>query len=154
MELWEREWLSVLKSGQVRIEAHDYFNENPFRGDIYFCRGVLREYDDDEAIRFLSRMIPALRENPKSRIIFNEIVVPTDIVDKSRFNLAPSQYISPTQSNYQRMAHIMTMNTWTMFGGKERTFDQFQQLFGKAGLKLEEFYKFSIFTAMMECCVA
>jgi hypothetical protein len=105
-------------------------------------------------VKFLSQIIPALRENPKSRIIFNEIVVPTDIVDKSKLLLAPSQYISATQSNYQRLAHLMTMNTWTMFGGMERTFEQFQMLFDKAGLKLEKFYKFSIFTVMMECCLA
>jgi O-methyltransferase domain len=143
-----------LESGQVRIEGHDYFQENPFRGDIYFCRGVLRDYDDEEALKFLSWIIPALRENPKSRIIFNEIVVPTDIVDKSKLLLAPSQYISATQSSYQRAAHLQTMNTWTLFGGKERTFEQFRVLFDKAGLKLEKFYKFSIFTVMMECCLA
>lgn len=143
-----------MESGQVRIEAHDYFTPMPFRGDLYFLRGVIREYDDNEAVKVLSLLATALRENPKARIILNEIVIPTSIVDQARYNIAPSNYISDRQSNYAPMAHLMTMNCWTMFGGKERTYEEMNSVITRAGLKIENFYKFSIFTVMIECCLA
>jgi hypothetical protein len=101
----------------------------------------------------LSTLVPALKENPASRVIINEIVVPTSIVDGTKYNTPPSQYIAERQSN-TGMAHLMTMNTWTTFGGKERTFDEMNSVITAAGLKIENFYKFSIFTVMMECCLA
>jgi len=126
----------------------------PFRGDIYFLRGVIRDYDDTDAVKVLSMLVPALRENPKSRVILNEIVIPTSIVDKTKYNESPSNYIADRQSNYPTMAHLMTMNCWTMFGGKERTYQEMNSVITAAGLKIENFFKFSIFTVMMECCLA
>jgi len=126
----------------------------PFQGDLYFLRGVIREYDDDEAVKVLALLAAALPENPKARIMLNEIVIPTSIVDESKYNTAPSDYIDGRQSNYAPMAHLMTMNCWTMFGGKECTYEEMNSVITAAGLKIENFYKFSIFTVMMECCLA
>ena len=119
-------------------------------------RGVLREYSDEDASKPLAAIVPALKKNPAARLLINEIILPTLVISDtdSKNNKPVSDYIPSQQSSCVDMAHMMTMNTWTMFGGKERTFEEMKSVIEKAGLRIDKFYKFRTFTVMIECCVA
>src|SRR5271168_5108820 len=105
-------------------------------------RGVLREYSDEDAIKPLAAVVPALKKNPAARLLINEIILPTLVIsDADTKNKPISDCIPSQQSSCIDMAHMMTMNTWTMFGGKERTFEEMKSVIETAGLRIDKFYK-------------
>lgn len=146
--------------------AHDYFTPNPSRGSAFFLRGVLREYDDEEAIMILRHVRDAMiASGPHCKLLINEILTgPMGVVPDHALagGFAPSQFVigSTTNSNdvlaqsaWPELANLITQSACVVFGGKERSGTEMFALLKTAGLYVEKLWKMRSFIAMVECLV-
>jgi ubiquinone/menaquinone biosynthesis C-methylase UbiE len=98
----------------VKLIAGNVFDSVPEGGDAYLLRHLLHDYDDPEAGKILQNIRRAML--PSARVIVLEAPLPTDATP------APGRWLD---------LHVMLLN-----GGRERTLDEYSQLFEQAGLKL------------------
>lgn len=90
-------------------------------------------------------------------MIINEVFVASPVImpaTSSFSTSAPSDYIPRKQSALADMANAMTWSTFSLFGGKERSYAEYQDLLNQSGLKVSRFYRFRTFTVMLECELA
>ena len=92
----------------------DFFESVPQGGDVYVLKNIIHDWDDDRAIAILRNCRSAMASQGK--VLLLERVLPAG-----------------------REPHpglIADINMMVMVGGRERTEDQFRELFAQAGLKL------------------
>ncbi len=92
----------------------DFFEAVPKGGDLYILKNIIHDWDDDRAIAILRNCRKAMAS--EGRVLLLERVLPAG-----------------------REPHpglIADINMMVMVGGRERTEDQFRELFAQAGLKL------------------
>ncbi|KAF4547591.1 O-methyltransferase domain-containing protein 5 [Elsinoe fawcettii] len=137
-----------ITASQVSFEVQDYLEPNRSDGDVWFLRGVVREHDDQEAIRLLSNIAEAMARTPGSRMLINEICCgsATVILDEDE-DAAPSTKISEQQSMWSQLGNTMCWNTYVLLGGKERSFQEIKMLVHAAGLEVTRFYQMRSFIA-------
>jgi SAM-dependent methyltransferase len=93
--------------------AGDFFESVP-DGDLLLLRYVLHDWDDDAAVRILARCREALR--PGGRLLVLELTID----EPGGAPIGPSQ----------------DLNMLVLFGGRERTVQEYGGLFDAAGLRL------------------
>lgn len=98
---------------RLSAEAEDFFESAP-EGDLLLLRYILREWNDESARRILTTFREALRSG--GQVLVLELTV----------DQLGGPAIGPLQD-----VHMMVM-----VGGRERTTDEFGELFAAAGLKL------------------
>jgi hypothetical protein len=98
----------------VALVAGDAFSAVPEGGDLYLLRHLMHDYDDPECLRILSSVRRALSR--EARVLVLEKPIPTD--DR------------PTPGRWLDL-HVMLLS-----GGRERTVEEYERLFGQAGLAL------------------
>lgn len=109
-----------------------------------------RDYEDDVAVKILAQLIPALRKNPKAKVLVNELIVPTLITPSASTDAPASRRLPAAQSGYPTTCHMMSLSTMALMGGKERTFGDIVKIGLRAGLKLSRFHQFRMFTGTVE----
>lgn len=99
----------------VQLQAGDFFEAVPGGADCYLLKLVLHDWDDDRAERILGNIRAAMRAD--SRLFAIECVLPDG-------------------HNYHR-ARFADLNMLVLAdGGRERTQQEYAELFGRAGLVL------------------
>lgn len=101
-------------AGRWTVEAGDFFESVPAGGDLYILKHILHDWNDDECIRILRRCRAAM--SPASRLLVAESIVPP-----------------PNTPHYVWSLDLMMLTALT---GRERTRDEFEYLYGAAGLAL------------------
>ncbi|KAK1621458.1 S-adenosyl-L-methionine-dependent methyltransferase [Colletotrichum phormii] len=139
--------------GKVNCVVQDYFKDNAAEGDIWYLRGVLREYDDEDAIKILTKVANFMRKTPDSRKVINEIWNSSPF-NVSNQNAAPSTLTPTHQSRLSDLANLMTWDTLFFFCGKERSVPELESILEKAGLRISRFFHFRTITTMVECSLA
>ncbi|RPB01019.1 S-adenosyl-L-methionine-dependent methyltransferase [Choiromyces venosus 120613-1] len=92
--------------------VHDFFETQPVVADVYFMRMVLHFLTDENCVKLLKSIIPAMK--PGARILVAESVFPTP-------GLLPNpQHKYVISQNW---------NMVTLLNAKERTFDEFAEIF-------------------------
>ena len=60
--------------GRVSFMEHDFFAEQPIKAaEVYFFRWILHDWSDENAVRILRSLVPALRDG--SKIILYEVLL-------------------------------------------------------------------------------
>ncbi|OIW35198.1 S-adenosyl-L-methionine-dependent methyltransferase [Coniochaeta ligniaria NRRL 30616] len=139
-----------MKTGEIDIQVHDYFTPQETVADVYWLRGVVRDYEDEVSARILAQLIPALRKNPKAKVLVNELIVPSLITSPTTADTPASRRLPPAQSGYPTTCHMMSLSTMVLMGGKERTFRDIVKIGESAGLKFSKFHQFRMFTGTVE----
>ena len=63
----------VLKD-RVSFVEHDFFTEQPVKGaEVYFFRWILHDWNDENAIRILQGLVPAMKDG--SRVMLYEVLL-------------------------------------------------------------------------------
>ncbi len=99
-------------SNRCQLQGGDFFASVP-QGDSYILRHIVHDWSDEDAVKILSNCRKALK--PNGKILVVEAVIPKGN------DPHPFKWLDLTM---------------LMIGGKERTKDQFETLFSKAGLRL------------------
>ena len=61
-----------LKS-RLRFQAHDFFEKQPVKADVYFMRQIIHDWPEPQCVQILRNLVPALRDG--ARLILHEIVL-------------------------------------------------------------------------------
>lgn len=99
--------------GRYQVVGGDFFSSVPAGADAYVLRHIIHDWDDDDAIQILRNCREAM--NPDSRVLVVEIPIPQG-----------------NEPCFGKWLDLMML----VVGGRERTEEQYRQLFSKAGLKL------------------
>jgi SAM-dependent methyltransferase len=99
-------------SERCQIVGGDFFTSVP-AADAYVMRHIIHDWDDDEAVSILRNCRDAM--NPEGRILVVETVIPP-----------------LNEPCFGKWLDLMML----IVGGRERTEEQYRQLFSNAGLKL------------------
>lgn len=103
-----------LLKDRVEFVSGDFFESVPEGKDIYFMKSILHDWMDYEAIKILQSCRKAMHKN--SRLLVADMVVISD--------------------NKPHFAKLMDNGMLVLLGGKERTPEEFADIFQKAGFKL------------------
>ncbi|CAH2604521.1 Methyltransf_2 domain-containing protein [Rhodovastum atsumiense] len=111
----------------------DFFAGVPVRADAYLMTSVLHDWDDDRAVALLGNIRSVMPEN--ARVLAGELV------------LQPPGGMDP--------ARLLDLEMLVMTeGGRERTEDDFRDLFARAGLRLERILPTSAWQSLLEAVAA
>ncbi|KAK2024887.1 flavin-dependent halogenase O-methyltransferase bifunctional protein [Colletotrichum zoysiae] len=113
----------------VELMAHDFFKPQPVKGaKYYYLRAILHNWDEDQAVRILANIVPAMSDD--SLVLIDEVVIS------------------------EKGAHVwpagLDLQMLTLFGAGERTGPQWDSLLDRAGLKPVSVRKYA---PVMDCCV-
>ena len=112
----DRTRTSISKSGlsaRCRIEGGDFFSSIPRGADAYVMQHIIHDWEDSDAIAILHNCREAMDSDAK--ILLVETVIPKG-----------------NESCFGKWLDLMML----LVGGRERTQEEYHQLFSAAGLKL------------------
>ncbi|WP_214410553.1 methyltransferase [Sphaerisporangium fuscum] len=112
----ERTLAELGVAGRAKFVAGDFFQEVPSGGDAYVLKAVLHNWDDEAALKILSRIGEAMTAGEHSRLFIVE------------------QVIGP--SNQWDHAKLLDLDMMIRFGGRERDLWEWRGLIEKAGFEL------------------
>ena len=101
-------------AGRCNIVGGSFFDSVPEGGDAYLMRVVIHDWEDAEAIAILKTCRRAMRQTAKLLLI-ERIVAPPNEVPATKF---------------------VDLNMLVLPGGRERTREEFSDLFAKSGFEL------------------
>ncbi len=108
----------LLEAAGVRerceIAGGDFFQAVPAGGDAYFLKFIIHDWDDARALAILRTVQRAMPAHGK--LLLGEMVVPP--------------------GNEPSMSKFLDLNMMVMLGGRERTAEEFGELFRQAGFRL------------------
>ncbi|KAH7309793.1 O-methyltransferase-domain-containing protein [Stachybotrys elegans] len=112
---------SFMQATNVTYQEHDLFNEQPVKdADVYFMRHVFHNHPDEECVKILKALLPALKAG--ARILISEYMVP------------PAEELENSMgTKAMRQMDLMTM---ALFNAKERTKAEMVDLFQRASPRL------------------
>ena len=102
-------------SERCELVSGDFFEAVPEGADLHLLKQIIHDWDDDQATRLLQSCHRALV--PNGKLLLVEMVIPPD--------------------NRPSPAQAMDLNMLVVAGGRERTEDEYRQLFQAAGFRLE-----------------
>jgi len=100
-------------SDRCEFLGGDFFDSVPSSGDAYLLRHVIHDWDDGRAVSILENCRDAMR--PEGRVLVVETVIP-----------------SGNEPCFGKWLDLMML----VVGGRERTKEQYEDLFSAAGLRL------------------
>jgi hypothetical protein len=101
---------------RCRTESGDFFDRVPAGGDAYIMKHIIHDWDDDRSVAILSNIRTALAGKSGARVILLEAVVP--------------------EGNDPHLSKLIDLEMMMMPGGRERTANEFDALFKRAGFRL------------------
>jgi hypothetical protein len=106
-------------NGRCQLDTGNFFQSVSAGGDAYIMRHIIHDWSDRDAITILSNCRKAM--NPGGKVLVVEAVI---------------------QEGNEPSPFKLLDITMLMVGGKERTKNQFDNIFSKAGLKLNRIVPF------------
>ena len=100
--------------GRCGFVPGDFMREIPSGGDLYILKGVIHNWDDDDALKILGNCRSAMGTD--GRLLLFEWVVPT--------------------GDTPHLSKLIDLSMLLVYGGRERTEDEFRSLLTSAGLRL------------------
>jgi len=106
-------------SERCRLASGNFFESVTEGGDAYVMRHIIHDWNDDDAVTILSNCKKAM--NPGGKVLVVEAVI------QPGNDPSPFKFLDLTM---------------LLIGGKERTKEQFENIFNRAGLKLNRIVPF------------
>ena len=101
---------------RCKVIMCDMFDEFPAGSDAYLMSHILHDWDDRESLKILQNCRSAMK--PGTKLLVVEAIIPA--------------------GNEFSIAKLMDLEVFVMGGGKERTENEFRDLFDSAGFKLSK----------------
>lgn len=122
----------ALKVDGMELMAHDFLTEQPVHNArAYYFRQILHNFDDTTCIQILQMHLPALLNNPDSRIYIDDKTLPDEKPDAG----APGvEYTA-----------ALSLAMKAMFDAQERREKHWRWIIDQAGLEVVEIRKFTKF---------
>lgn len=101
-------------SPRMNLEAGDFFEALPAGADAYLLKYIIHDWTDEECVSILENCRRAM--DPDGRVLVIENVI--------------------SSGNQPCAGKMLDLTMMLMEGGRERTAEEFEELFGRAGLRL------------------
>lgn len=105
---------------RVTFVAHDFFQPQPVEADIYLIKLILHDWPDDECVRILRGLVPAMR--PGARVFF------LDYVGKQE----AGEGEAPMPRSIQQMGTATDLRMMALFNAEERPAEAWRAIFKAA----------------------
>jgi hypothetical protein len=102
-------------STRCEVSSGDFFESVPAGADAYVMKYVIHDWDDERCVRLLRNCRAAMSANGRVLVV-EHVVAPGNRFDWGK---------------------LLDINMMVMLGSKERTKEEFRQLFSRAGLRLK-----------------
>jgi hypothetical protein len=102
-------------AGRCEVIGGDFFESVPEGADAYLLKHILHDWNDEQSVSILKNVAKGMK--PTSKVYLVEMVIPDD--------------------NTPSAAQLMDLNMLTMLPGRERTRQEYADLFEAAGLKFK-----------------
>jgi hypothetical protein len=111
---------------RVKYQHYDYYTPQPIRdAGVYLTRATFHNHNDEESVRMLRALVPALEgRNDNPILLINDVIVPE----------RPEGDVTMAEANQLRQMDLLML---ALFGAKERTENDWRQLFKKVDERLE-----------------
>ena len=109
---------------RVRFQTHDFFQPQPndLKPSAYLLSRILHDWQDDDCIRILKNLLPAMR-NHGTKLLIIDRVMPDNIGETSRYKELPNR--------------SMDMMMYMFYASKERSLADFRKLLKQVDQSLE-----------------
>jgi hypothetical protein len=114
--------------GRCKIIGGDFFQAVPAGADAYMLKHIIHDWDDERALRILRNIRKAIQ--PTGRLLVVEVVI------------APG--------NEPSYGKLLDLEMLVIPGGRERTSDEYRDLFAGAGFRLAEIHETTAPTSIIE----
>jgi len=104
---------------RCRIEGGDFFSSVPAGADAYLMKYIIHDWDDEKCLRILGACRTAMV--PEGRVLVVDHVIPP--------------------GNAANWGKLLDINMLVVPGGQERTREEFERLFRRAGLRLKRVFR-------------
>ncbi|KAE8454287.1 hypothetical protein EG329_005212 [Mollisiaceae sp. DMI_Dod_QoI] len=105
----------------VEFMAYDIFTPQPVKDAyIYYYRHIFHDWSDADCTTFLAQVVPILKEQPKSKLLLVDLVLP--------------------DTNVTMQEAIRDISMFPI-GGMERNETQWKELLAKSGLKIKKIWR-------------
>ncbi|EMD35487.1 hypothetical protein CERSUDRAFT_116232 [Gelatoporia subvermispora B] len=140
---WKANRPEAVESGQVLLQVHDFFNEQPIKNArIFFVRGITHNWPTPYAVKILRRLREAAA--PETLLIVSDSIVQYACRTEGRYmdipGSEPQNAPSPLLPNYGIVSSVQyNTDCFVMehFNAQERTIPHFWELLKQAGWRLE-----------------
>ncbi|UNI13379.1 hypothetical protein JDV02_000128 [Purpureocillium takamizusanense] len=105
---------------RVNFKAHDFFNAQPVEADIFLIKLILHDWPDEECVKILKALVPALR--PGSKVFFLDYVGHQE-ADGGAAN---------TPRSIQQMGTATDLRMMALFNAQERPAEAWRTIFKAA----------------------
>lgn len=99
--------------------AGDFFSSVPEGGDAYMMKFIIHDWDDEQSIKILRNCRRAMK--PGAKLLVIDLVLPS--------------------GNESHLGKLLDLNMLVMTGGRERTEEEFRNLYQRAGFSLTRIVK-------------
>lgn len=113
---------------KIEPKSGNFFKSIPGGADAYILKHIVHDWDDEHCLKILKNIRNAM--NPDGRILICEMVVP--------------------DGNAPSPAKLLDLQMLLTAGGRERTKEEFDELFTGAGFRLSEIYLTKTPTCIIE----
>jgi O-methyltransferase domain len=121
-------------NGRCEILAGNFFETVPAGGDAYIMKHIIHDWDDDKALTILNNIREALKNDASGKVILLEGVV-----------------AGPGEPDFAKWGDLEMM---AGPGGRERTREEFEYLFKRAGFHLDRIVPTKSLLSVVEASVA
>jgi len=148
-QLWNTELPEAIKSGRVKLEAHDFFTPQPVKNaSVFLLKHILHDWSDQYCTRILDRLRAAATPSTKLLLVENIIqhichdpnVEGKDAIPGATPHEAPAPLL-PTYGQINDMPYQIDFAMFLMMNAQDRTLGHFVQLLGASGWRIVKIYR-------------
>jgi O-methyltransferase domain/Dimerisation domain len=119
-------------NSRCEVAGGDFFESVPAGADAYLMKYIIHDWDDERCVRLLRNCREAMPANGRVLVV-DHVVAPGNRFDWGK---------------------LLDINMMVMLGSKERTKEEFRQLFSRAGLRLKRVIRTGTPLSILEALTA
>ncbi|KAF7377232.1 S-adenosyl-L-methionine-dependent methyltransferase [Mycena sanguinolenta] len=134
-KVWNEKMPNAISSGQVTLQAHDFFTPQPQTGaTVYLMKYILHDWSNEYCVKILTQLSAAA--TPTSTLLLLERLLPLAVHDPDAAEDGLQEAPEPLLANYggaNDRGYIGDFTMFLMFNSQERTRKQFIDLLTRTG---------------------
>ncbi|KAF7335897.1 S-adenosyl-L-methionine-dependent methyltransferase [Mycena sanguinolenta] len=155
-KVWNEQMPTAISSGQVTLQAHDFFTPQPQTGAaVYFMKHILHDWSDEYCVKILTQLSVAAA--PASTLLLVECLLPLAANDPNASEEGLQEAPAPLLANYggtNDMGYMLDFAMFLLFNSQERTRMQFIDLLKRSGWKFVAVHRRPGDTTSVQCIEA
>ncbi|KAK1229446.1 hypothetical protein PQX77_007494 [Marasmius sp. AFHP31] len=144
---WSSTMPEAISSGQVSLQAHDFFTPQPKssrNASVFMVKQVLHDWSDQYCVKVLKQLRAAA--TPDTTLLVLESILPYACHDPSADDnkgipgAVPKEAPPPLLANYgaaNELGYLADIDMFILFNSQERTIHHFDRLLASSGWKLK-----------------